>query len=616
MFSREARVRIFLALLILVLVLTNSQSLQVSYQSRGVLSELFESRSRETALRIVSDIGEGRDEAVSVLSARLENLAKHRELISICVLDWTGRLVAGGACGPPESDEVEALTRVGFDELRESGWMMSEVAPAYDVDRARAFAYLVLPSIPQQSAVRGILRIEVPAPRLAEANRRFRTTLIYQVSALSLVFLAIVLFLNSLLAPQRRLVAEARSVLSELRESGIDETDESEFLLTTFQEVVARLKEKERELSGLHQLEKARADETEALASDIIRSMTTGLVSLDPSGTVVLVNPAAERIFGLEAAKVLKLPFAEVFPGSPALAARADEALQHGAYHLRGQALYKKEGGETLHLGVSVIPLLASDGGPRGAICLFADLTEIVELRERLLLKENLARLGEMVAGIAHEFRNGLGTIMGNAKLLKQQGGVESEELADGLLEESHALARVVTEFLQFARPESLQLEAVDLGALVRDLLDELKQRAERDDVHLSLEADGVISLPADEPMLRKAIWNLVVNAIEAVAGSESKKGWVRVELACNGNFATIRVIDDGPGVEDSEREKIFTPFTTGKVNGTGLGLSVVQKIIVSHNGTVELEKTDGGASFAIRLPVTGDTPEYSEDWL
>ena len=227
MFSREARVRLFLALLILVLVLTNSQSLQVSYQSRGVLTELFESRSRETALRIVTEIGSGRDEAVSVLSARLENLAEHRGLISICVLDWSGRVVAGGACGHPESDEVEALSPEGFDELRENGWRMSEVAPAYDVDRARAFAYLVLPSIPQRSAVRGILRIEVPAPHLAEANRRFRTTLIYQVSALSLVLLAIVLFLNSLLAPQRRLVAEARSALSELRETGIDETDES-----------------------------------------------------------------------------------------------------------------------------------------------------------------------------------------------------------------------------------------------------------------------------------------------------------------------------------------------------------------------------------------------------
>ena len=536
MFSREARIRLFLTLLILVLVLTNSQSLQVSYQSRAVLSELFELRSRETALRIVSDIGNGRDEDVGVLAARLENLAQHRELLSICILDWSGRLLTGGACSPPESGELERLTRVGFDELRENGWTMSDVAPAYDVDRARASAYLALPNMLQRDAVRGILRIEVPAPRLAEANRRFRTTLVYQVSALSLVLLSIVLFLNSLLAPQRRLVAEARSVARELPEAGIDETEESEFLLTTFQEVVARLKEKEQELSALHQLEKARADETEALASDIIRSMTTGLVSLDPSGTVVLVNPAAERIFGLEAAKVLKLPFAEVFPGSPALVARADEALELGAYHLRGQALYEKEGGEMLHLGVSVIPLLASDGGTRGAICLLADLTEIVELRERLLLKENLARLGEMVAGIAHEFRNGLGTIMGNAKLLKQQGGDESEELVDALLEESHVLARVVTEFLQFARPESLQLEAVDLGALLRDLLDELNQRAERADVSLSLEADEVISLPADEPMLRKAVSNLVVNAIEAVAASKAKKGSVRVELARNGS--------------------------------------------------------------------------------
>ncbi len=154
MFSREARVRLFLALLILVLVLTNSQSLLVSYQSRGVLTELFESRSRETALRIVSDLGEGRDEAISVLTARLENLAKHRELISICVLDWSGRLVTPGACGPPESDERERLSREGFDELRENGWTMSDVAPAYDADRARAFAYLVLPTIPLRDAVR------------------------------------------------------------------------------------------------------------------------------------------------------------------------------------------------------------------------------------------------------------------------------------------------------------------------------------------------------------------------------------------------------------------------------------------------------------------------------
>ena len=203
MFSREARVRLFLALLILVLVLTNSQSLLVSYQSRGVLTELFESRSRETALRIVSYLGEGRDEAISVLTARLENLAKHRELISICVLDWSGRLVTPGACGPPESDERERLSREGFDELRENGWTMSDVAPAYDADRARAFAYLVLPTIPLRDAVRGILRIEVPAPRLADANRRFRTSLVYEVSALSLLLLAIVLFLNSPLAPGR-----------------------------------------------------------------------------------------------------------------------------------------------------------------------------------------------------------------------------------------------------------------------------------------------------------------------------------------------------------------------------------------------------------------------------
>ena len=162
MFSREARVRLFLVLLILVLVLTNSQSLQVSHQSRGVLTELFESRSREAALRIVSDLGEGRDAAVSVLAARLENLAKDRELISICVLDWSGRLVTGGSCGPPESDELERMSREGFDELRKSGWTMR---------RCRESARLRLgPSIPQRATFAAFCGSRCRLPRRTAEN--------------------------------------------------------------------------------------------------------------------------------------------------------------------------------------------------------------------------------------------------------------------------------------------------------------------------------------------------------------------------------------------------------------------------------------------------------------
>ncbi len=146
------------------------------------------------------------------------------------------------------------------------------------------------------------------------------------------MLLAVVLFVHSLVAPHRRLVAEARSVATELSAGEAGEShDEGQFLLHTFQDVVARLKDKERELQTLHLREKTRADETEALATDIIRSMTTGLVSLDPSGRVAVVNPAAEKIFGLEASAWRGRPFGDVFVGSQELRDRVEEALSQGA---------------------------------------------------------------------------------------------------------------------------------------------------------------------------------------------------------------------------------------------------------------------------------------------
>jgi len=616
MFSREGRARLFLAFLVLVLVLVNSQSLQVSSESRTLLTESFEESFESRARLVASALSRGNE--------ALSDLAPALGLRSACLLDWNGRLLTGGACEPPKGEAFDRLDHAAKLRLLEQGWATTSIAYPYDVERAEAPGYLALRRGGDEGMSDAVLRVVRGAPEIAEVNRRFRMTLIYQVSALSFVLLAVILFFHSLVAPHRRLVAEARSVATELSAGETEEShDEGQFLLDTFQDVVARLKEKEQELQTLHLLEKTRADETEALASDIIRSMTTGLVSLDPGGRVVVVNPAAEKIFGLEASAWRGRTFAEVFTSSPELLQRVDEALSRGAYHLRGQARYRLEGGRTLHLGVSVIPLLSSGGTPKGALFLLADLTEIVELRERLFLKENLARLGEMAAGIAHEFRNGLATILGNAKLLKDsrltlgtpEASDAAEAIADAVVAESQSLARVVTEFLQFARPEPLHLETVDLNALLAGLLDELKPRAAEAEVRLALTGEPV-HLEADEPLLRKAFSNLVANAVEALADTPIEDRLVVVEVRLSNGSATVRVSDNGPGVDSGSREKIFTPFFTMKEQGTGLGLSVVQKIVVSHNGTVELEETRGGASFLVRLPLRGAVSDAPEDWV
>jgi PAS domain S-box-containing protein len=610
MFSREGRARLFLAFLVLVLVLVNSQSLQVSSEARALLTESFDESFRSQASLVAAGLMKGRE--------ALGEPAPTLGLRSACLLDWNARLLTGGNCEPPKGEAFDRLDAEGRLRLLEEGWATTGIAYPYDVDRAEATGYLALNRGGEEGMSDSVLRVVRGAPSIAQANRRFRLTLIYQVSALSFVLLAVVLFFHSLVASHRRLVAEARSVATELSPGESERShDEGQFLLETFQDVVARLKEKEQELQALHLLEKTRADETEALASDIIRSMTTGLVSLDPSGRVVLVNPAAEKIFGREASGWRGKSFGEVFAGATDLLSMVDEALGQGAYHLRGQAKYRLDGGRTLHLGVSVIPLLSSGGTPRGALCLLADLTEIVELRERLFLKENLARLGEMTAGIAHEFRNGLATILGNAKLLKNAHLTPqaAEPLADAVVAESHSLARVVSEFLQFARPEPLHLESVDLKALLDGLIEELASRAAEAGVALALTGEAV-RVDGDEPLLRKAFSNLVVNAIEALAEAPVEKRRVVIDVRESGGSARVRVRDNGPGVDSGSREKIFTPFFTLKEKGTGLGLSVVQKVVVSHNGTVELEETDSGASFVVRIPLPGAGSDAPRDWV
>ena len=629
--SHENRFRLFLGFLIFVLVVVNSQSLHFSYTSRKLLTDSFRAGARGTAELVASRLepalpalpsrlvtsGDTRDAVRSLahVTELLEAREQEEAMISACLLDWNGQVLAGSPdCAFSEAQVFDRLDRQGRRELIERGWAMTDVSPAYEPGSASVFGYLTLRRPDGSDA--GVLRVQLPASPLALANRSFRSTLIYQVSAMTLVLLTLVLFLNSLLAPHRRLVAEARSVAGELTPN-VGSQDEGQFLLATFQDVVAKLKEKEKQLGEMHRLEKTRADESQALATDIIRSMNTGLVSLDESGGVVLVNPAAVKIFGVEARLLEKKSFVHTFPGSKELAESVEGTLAKGEQALRRRVEYRRVSGDTIHLGASVLPLGAT-GNVRGALCLFADLTEVIELRERLFLKENLARLGEMAAGIAHEFRNSLATIVGNAKLLgKVVSSEEETTLVDALVDESASLSRVVTDFLQFARPEALRLSPFDLAEMADDLRRDLEPKAKAAGVRLIVEARR-FEVEADEMLLRKAISNLMLNAIDAASQGGSKAGEVRVETGGENGIGFVRVSDNGRGVREEDLARIFTPFFTTKSEGTGLGLSIVQKIAVSHNGEVQVS-TDpgGGATFALNLPAQ---PERStlreEEWV
>jgi signal transduction histidine kinase len=240
-----------------------------------------------------------------------------------------------------------------------------------------------------------------------------------------------------------------------------------------------------------------------------------------------------------------------------------------------------------------------------GAICLFTDLTAVKLLEEQLLLKESLATVGELTAGIAHEFRNGLATIHGYSKLFELAALPDAyRRYVEGIRDETVSLSEVVTNFLNFAKPAQLTLSRVDLQMICERAADEV--RAEAHSLGGEVSVRGLFgAVEGDEVLLRQAFSNLLRNAVEACAGASLAPIVVITSIVdAKQKVSYMTVEDNGPGIPLASRDRVFQPFFTSKRSGTGLGLALVQKIIVFHNGRISVGTSElGGASLQVTLP-------------
>jgi signal transduction histidine kinase len=341
------------------------------------------------------------------------------------------------------------------------------------------------------------------------------------------------------------------------------------------------------------------------LNGEIISSLTAGLLMVDLNGNVRILNPAGRRMLDLPETPSTE---ASVRPmREQPLLDVIDESLKSGAAIVRRGITLADNGHGVTHLGVTVSPLFDQEQPP-GAICLFTDLTAVKDLEEQLRLKESLATVGELTAGIAHEFRNGLATIHGYSKLFDLNALPELyRPYVEGIRAETESLTQVVTNFLNFARPAQLTLASVDLKAICERAADEVRAdvRAAGGDVEVSGEFG---ELEGDEVLLRQAFSNLLRNAVEASTGHAAPpRILIQSELDLALRVSRISVNDNGPGIPPALRERVFRPFFTSKRSGTGLGLALVQKIIVFHNGRVAIGTSPlGGASLNLTLPLGG----------
>jgi two-component system sensor histidine kinase AtoS len=393
---------------------------------------------------------------------------------------------------------------------------------------------------------------------------------------LAIVLLFIVVFIKAIK------VASGRGAR---REAG----GESAMLSMALQEALTRLQQQQRATA-------ARAEASERLSEQIVEGLTSGLVVVDRGGIVQAINPAARRILELIEGGA-GMSFRDALKPATELSDLIAEAIESTSPIVRRTITLG--GARPRHLGVTVSPIIGSEGDLQALVCLFTDLTAVVELEEQLRLKEALARLGELTAGLAHEFRNGLATIHGYGRLLDPATLPEpARTCVDGIRSETVALGEVVTNFLRFARPDQMILAPVELRAVITRAVDDVPNASS------AVRLDGSFgTVSGDDVLLRQAFSNLIRNSLEACAdGGLAPKVTVRGDVT--GSDVHVIVEDNGPGFTPESLRKVFQPFATTKAHGTGLGLAIVQKVIVSHNGLITAaNRAGGGAQFRVRLP-------------
>lgn len=351
------------------------------------------------------------------------------------------------------------------------------------------------------------------------------------------------------------------------------------------------------------------------LAECLIQSLGSGLIAVDSAGRIALINREARRILGL--GKDAGHPGCDVraaLEPCPEIAERLLCALDGRPRPGRVELHLAGHGAEGRTVGYSLTPITDPEGAVHGAAIQFRDLTPFEQHAARERLRERLAALGEMAAGLAHEIRNPLAAMEISAGLLKRRLRDDPEAL--GLLEEVRSeLARVaqtVTQSLEFVRPIVLRPELLDPVALLEESVSLARARtAYRGKLERHYPVEAPPALRVDGESLSAALTNLILNAFEALGdrAPAEQRVCVAIDYAAAGAESEPRefvfsVADNGPGIPSDLRERIFYPFFTTKQGGSGVGLANAQKLVAEHGGRLEVESDPGaGTTFRIHLP-------------
>jgi two-component system sensor histidine kinase PilS (NtrC family) len=362
----------------------------------------------------------------------------------------------------------------------------------------------------------------------------------------------------------------------------------------------------------------------QALNEDIIQSISSGLLTLDAEGKIITFNRAAEQITGFSYAQVYQQRGAEIFPQLIMPAANSDPQISAPVL-LRFEAPFTRSDGKVLRLGFSYSQLRDGTGNETGTILVFQDLTPLKEMEAYVKRVDRLAAIGRLVAGIAHEVRNPLTSISGSVQVLQKNLILNDNDrrLMEIVVRESNNLNQLISNFIQFARPNSQKPELIYLKNMVEEMLQLFHNSPDcSQTLKINYAVADDVCFKADPQQFKQVLWNLLLNAAQAInhaGGAITISGTYRdVErdplssssLSAGGIGALARQIeisvqDTGCGIDENDQDKIFEPFYTTKERGTGIGLDIAYRIIEEMGGTISFTTNRyEGTCFTIRIPL------------
>ncbi len=346
-------------------------------------------------------------------------------------------------------------------------------------------------------------------------------------------------------------------------------------------------------------------EDLRTLQDHILTSVRSGILTLNLEGHVTSCNPAAEYITGYSYME-LKSRWQDVFGNSiKGLFGHTDE-LKERPFRFDGPII-KKDGG-TVILGISASLLKDDKDTVRGIILIFQDITKLVEMEEKVKRQEQLAMVGSLAAGIAHEIRNPLASLSGSIQVLQGELDLKGDEkhLMNIVVRETDRLNTIITEFLEYARPQTAQSEQILLLPILDETITLLKNSRDfREGITIRVNVGPQVAIKGDAQRMRQVFWNLLINSCQAMpGGGEISVNALPRPSIDDAESYEIVIQDTGNGIAGEYIDRIFNPFFTTKTGGTGLGLAIVDRIIEDHGGTIDVESAIGkGTRFRIKLP-------------